>query len=425
MKKLLQKFLLAGFLAIIFYWVPSWTHTTPKVEAFGASASCSSTWTITGLTPTDGSYINGSTYNISFSRNASCTDDVTVYRAKRSDTSDVSCSSVTSRNTLGVVATAGTGYIWDISWRTDGADYCIRLKTEAVSQDTRTSDFTIDKTNPSISISNNADTGWTASDTIAVSVSDATAGIASTKSIISDTVTCDATRDGELNVWTAGTSVTANNDSTYSGKYMCFRTTDSAWNKSYAVSSQILKLDTTNPTIPTITYGWWYITGTWSNANVTFTIANGTDGWAWVLKSQYRLDGWAWTDYSTTVTISSAGTTTVEAKTLDAVSNESTVVWPDSVKVDTTNPIFAWVTSWAYYATNKTITFSDTNLSWATLDGAAYSSGDTISTEWTHVFVVTDLAWNSTGATFIIDKTNPTVDAGTDQTKNAVFTQTG
>lgn len=104
----------------------------------------------------------------------------------------------------------------------------MRLKTESGSQETRTSDFTIDRTNPTISISNDADTSWTASDTIAVSVSDATAGIATTKSIISATSTCDATRDAELNAGTTGTSVTANVEATYSGKYMCFRTTDNA-----------------------------------------------------------------------------------------------------------------------------------------------------------------------------------------------------
>ncbi|MFA7298660.1 MAG: hypothetical protein WC010_03385, partial [Candidatus Absconditabacterales bacterium] len=374
MKNLLRKFLLAGILAIVFYGVPSWTNTISKVAAFGASASCSSTGTITGITPIDGSYINGNSYNISFSRDNLCTDDVTIYWAKRSDTSVPNCSSVTSRNTIGVVSTAGTGYLWDISGKTDGDDYCVRLKTESGSQETRTSDFTIDRTNPSISISNDADTSWTASDTIAVSVSDATAGIATTKSIISATSTCDATRDTELNAGTTGTSVTANVEATYSGKYMCFRTTDNAGNKSYAVSSQILKLDTTNPTIPTITYGLGYLTGTWSATNVTFTITNGTDGGVGVLKSQYRLNGGAWTDYSTEVTISDAGTTTVEAKTLDTVSNESTTVGPDDVKVDTTNPAFAGVASGVYYATNKTITFSDTNLSGATLDDVAYAS---------------------------------------------------
>jgi hypothetical protein len=102
------------------------------------------------------------------------------------------------------------------------------LKTEAVLQDTRTSNFTIDRTTPTISISDDADTSRTASDTIAVSVSDAMAGIASTKSIISATTTCNATRDTELDAGASGTGVIANNDSTYSGKYMCFRTTDNA-----------------------------------------------------------------------------------------------------------------------------------------------------------------------------------------------------
>jgi len=75
---------------------------------------------------------------------------------------------------------------------------------------------------------------------------------------------------------------------------------------------------------------------------------------------------------------------------------------------DKTLPTFAWVTSWISYSWNVSITFSDTHLSWATLDGAAYTSWTVISTTWTHIFIVSDYAGNSTGATFTIDKTIPT-----------------
>lgn len=80
---------------------------------------------------------------------------------------------------------------------------------------------------------------------------------------------------------------------------------------------------------------------------------------------------------------------------------------------DTTPPTFAGVTSWATYTGvriwtwtytwNVIITFADESLlSWATLDGAPYVSWTAIRAEWTHVFVVTDAAGNSTGATFTI-----------------------
>jgi len=51
------------------------------------------------------------------------------------------------------------------------------------------------------------------------------------------------------------------------------------------------------------------------------------------------------------------------------------------------------------------IIFSDN----ATIDGTSISSGDTISTEGIHTLIVTDLAGNSTGTIFTIDKTQPTI----------------
>ncbi len=77
-------------------------------------------------------------------------------------------------------------------------------------------------------------------------------------------------------------------------------------------------------------------------------------------------------------------------------------------RIDTTSPTFAGVTSWAYYSGDQAITFDDTYLSWATLNGIAYASGDSISTEGVYIFIVSDLAGNSTGATFVVDKTQPT-----------------
>lgn len=99
--------------------------------------------------------------------------------------------------------------------------------------------------------------------------------------------------------------------------------------------------------------------------------------------------------------------------------------YTDSIILDTTTPTFTWtLTSWStiisgsgwYYNTTwVTITFSDTNLSWAILSGLNgnsylntwFVSGTTITTGWTYLFTVYDYAGNSTGMIFTIDTMNP------------------
>ena len=125
----------------------------------------------------------------------------------------------------------------------------------------------VDKTPPSISISDDASATWTNSDTISVTVDDATSGISETKYIVSDDNTCGPAKDALLDAGTPGTSVTANNVSTYQNKYICFRTKDNAGNKNYAVSSQITKLDTTSPsTSDNVPSGW-------HTSDITVTLA--------------------------------------------------------------------------------------------------------------------------------------------------------
>jgi len=64
------------------------------------------------------------------------------------------------------------------------------------------SNVTIDNTPPTISIDDDASGTPTTGDTISVIVSDATAGIAETKWIVSDNATCDATKDALLDAGT-------------------------------------------------------------------------------------------------------------------------------------------------------------------------------------------------------------------------------
>lgn len=84
--------------------------------------------------------------------------------------------------------------------------------------------------------------------------------------------------------------------------------------------------------------------------------------------------------------------------------------------LDTTLPNFTGTTtsgtiviSWSYYnTTGIAFQFSDANLSWATLNGTTYT-GTQITQEGTHTFRVYDLAGNSTGTTFTIDRTSPII----------------
>jgi len=73
-----------------------------------------------------------------------------------------------------------------------------------------------------------------------------------------------------------------------------------------------------------------------------------------------------------------------------------------TTKIDTSSPSFVWVTSWTTYGEPLNITFSDDNLSGATLNGNPYINWTTISAEWDYIFEVSDTAWNITWATFRI-----------------------
>ncbi len=145
-------------------------------------------------------------------------------------------------------------------------------------------------------------------------------------------------------------------------------------------------IDTTEPTFAGVT-SWTYYS--W-NKSITFSDTNLS--WATLNGVPYHSGDIISADW------------TYELIITDLAGNSTGSIFT----IDTTEPNFAGITSWAYYNTNKTIIFSDTNLSWATLNGIPYNSGDIISSEGTYVFVVEDLAGNTTGATFIIDTTEPT-----------------
>ena len=81
----------------------------------------------------------------------------------------------------------------------------------------------------------------------------------------------------------------------------------------------------------------------------------------------------------------------------DIAGNITAVVF----QIDKTGPAISGVISGGKYGSDIMITFSDGA---ATLDGAAFASGSTVSNEGTHTLVATDSAGNSTNVEFILDK---------------------
>jgi len=74
--------------------------------------------------------------------------------------------------------------------------------------------------------------------------------------------------------------------------------------------------------------------------------------------------------------------------------------------IDKTAPVVSGVVNWGNYNTDRVITFNDGA---ATLNGQAFSSGDTVSDEGSYNLVATDSAMNSTSVQFTIDKTPPVI----------------
>jgi len=79
-----------------------------------------------------------------------------------------------------------------------------------------------------------------------------------------------------------------------------------------------------------------------------------------------------------------------------------------SFTIDKTDPWYAWVSDWIYYNTDVTITYSDINISWATLNWSPYASWTVISADNSYVFYADDLAWNSVTINFTVDQSPPT-----------------
>ena len=201
-----------------------------------ASAACE----VTVTSPTVGAIWKG-TNSITWTNNGECGSNV-IQTIEYYDAAIPT--TIYNAGTLDV--SVGT-YSFDTTTVSDSALAKVRLIPNGGTYD-ESGVFTVDNTIPLIAINDDADASWTNNDTISVTVSDLTSGIKETKWIVGSTNTCDTTKDTLLDVGATGNSMNADDDSIYLNKYICFRTEDNAGNQNYAVSSQILKLDTTAPT---------------------------------------------------------------------------------------------------------------------------------------------------------------------------------
>ena len=183
------------------------------------------------------------------------------------------------------------------------------------------------------------------------------------------------------NATIGGTSISSWDTITNEGTHILI-VTDLAGN----VTGAIFMIDKTEPTINNV------ISGTYYSGNITPSITETNYSWATLNGSNYTSGTAITTDGIYTLIIQDkAGNTTGTTFTIDK-----------------TQPTWAWTTSWTYISGNITITFTDTNISWATINGNPFSSGTIFSTEGTYICIITDLAGNSTWVTFTIDKTMPT-----------------
>jgi len=173
-------------------------------------------------------------------------------------------------------------------------------------------------------------------------------------------------------------------------KTVYYQLRDSALETSPIYSYTII-VDTMPPVIMGVSQGGIY------KADITIDFNEGTA----------TLNGAAFTSGST-VTAEGAFTLIVT----DAAGNFTTI----NFTIDKTPPTITGVTNDGFYNANRTITFNEGT---ATMNGAAFTSGSTVSSEGTYTLIVADEAGNVTTVNFTIDKTPPIV---TGVTHGTVYT---
>gem|GEM_PF-1092115 len=129
------------------------------------------------------------------------------------------------------------------------------------------------------------------------------------------------------------------------------RTIDNAGNMS-SETRTVIYIDNTMPTPPSIHLS----NSAWSNADVTFSIAAGSDNGSGVQKVQYKIgENGIWTDYASNVVITSEGSTDIFARTVDQVGNVSEEAH-ETIRIDRTSPSMPFITLSTSNWTNGVVT---------------------------------------------------------------------
>ncbi len=190
------------------------------------------------------------------------------------------------------------------------------------------------------------------------------------------------------------------------------RTTDKVGNISGTGSTKVY-IDKTAPYAPYIVTN-----QTWSKENVSVAIS-GSDGFSGsgIQKSQYSMDGGtSWTDYSSSLTVSTPGTTTITARSIDNAGNYSGTE-KVIVRIDKSSPTIESVTGnpseWVFAPVTLVVNASDTGGSGLDVysfdNGAnwqATNSKSYFSNQGGIIIKVKDIAGNISGAYETINITN-------------------
>lgn len=145
-----------------------------------------------------------------------------------------------------------------------------------------------------------------------------------------------------------------------------------------------------------------------SSINVTLTLT-ATDLEGEAIEMRFSNDGIIWSSWESKISTRSwtlshgEGSKTVYMQLRDTAGNISNT-FANTIVLDTTPPVITGVTNNGVYNTDVTISFNEGT---ATLNGAIFSSGTTVSTSENYTLVATDSAGNTTTITFKIDKTLP------------------
>lgn len=151
---------------------------------------------------------------------------------------------------------SGTPYSGAINISTEGTSY-IRYasnnSTGGWGDISAAHQVRIDTLPPMLAMSDDAATGWTNNDTIAMAPDDGNgSGINGTRWVLRSDAICGAGQDSLFannSTSFSGSSMHADNESVYLNQYVCFRTVDALGRTAYNVSSKIIYLDTTAPTV--------------------------------------------------------------------------------------------------------------------------------------------------------------------------------